>query len=130
MGYNYESVCANYLKETAQVDRVVELKLPLQDGSSVAKVLSVVADGRAVSVTANEGEVDFSGRVAFKLTFISSDDQLGSLDYFADFEEKILADVRQGNMVSGKAEVVETDIASNGDLKLAAVVKITVYSSV
>ena len=85
MGYNYESVCANYLKETAQVDRVVELKLPLQDGSSVAKVLSVVADGRAVSVTANEGEVDFSGRVAFKLTFISSDDQLGSLDYFVDF---------------------------------------------
>lgn len=130
MGYNYENVCANFLKEVAQVDRVVELKLPLQDGSNVAKVLSVVADGRAVSAVANEGEVDFNGRVAFKLTYISDDEQLGSLDYFADFGEKISADVKQGNIVNGVAEVVETDIASNGELKLAAVVKITVYASV
>ena len=130
MGYNYESVSASYLKEVAEADRVVELKLPLSDGSNVQKVLSVVADGRTVNVIANEGEIDFSGRVTFKLTFISDSDELSSLDYFADFEEKLNADVKQGAMVSGRAEVIETDVSTSGELTLSAVVKIKVFASV
>ena len=130
MGYNYESVSASYLKEVAEADRVVELKLPLSDGSNVQKVLSVVADGRAVNVIANEGEIDFSGRVTFKLTFISDSDELSSLDYFADFEEKLNADVKQGAMVSGRAEVIETDVSTSGELTLSAVVTLKVFASV
>lgn len=80
MEYNYENVSCNCFKEAAVADRVVEFKLPLADGASVAKVLSVVADGRAVKVDAADKSVSFSGRVNFRLVYLSNENVLQSLD--------------------------------------------------
>ena len=127
MEYNYENVSCNCFKEAAVADRVVEFKLPLADGASVAKVLSVVADGRAVKVDAADKSVSFSGRVNFRLVYLSNENVLQSLDYFADFDENISAEVSSGDVVYGEAKVLETDLSGDEELKLCSVVRLTVY---
>ena len=127
MNFQYEKIAANCLKKAATVDRVVEFVASGVESGNVSRVLGLVADARTVSVEALEGEATYLGRVNFKLLYLDTEGEPRSLDYFADFTEVLKADIKAGSTLNGQIYVLETDITTDNELKLSAVVEITVF---
>ncbi|MDD4839670.1 MAG: DUF3794 domain-containing protein [Clostridia bacterium] len=128
MNFQYEKIAANCLKKVATVDRVVEFVASGVESGNVARVLGLIADARTVSVEALADEATYLGRVNFKMLYLDTDGEPRSLDYFADFNEKIKAEISAGCTLNGQIGVLETDITTDGELKLSAVVEITMYA--
>lgn len=128
MNFQYEKIAANCLKKAATVDRVVEFVASGVESGNVSRVLGLVADARTVSVEALENEATYLGRVNFKLLYLDTEGEPRSLDYFADFSEALKADIKAGSTLNGLITVLETDVTTDGELKLSAVVEITIYS--
>lgn len=128
MNFQYEKIAANCLKKVATTDRVVEFTATGVDSGNIARVLGLTADARTVSAEALEGEATYLGRVNFKLLYLDAEGEPKSLDYFADFTDKIKCEIKAGAMLNGKITVLETDMSTDGELKLSAVVEITLYA--
>jgi len=128
MNFQYEKIAANCFKKAATTDRLVEFTATGVECGNIARVLGLLADAKTVSAEALEGEATYMGRVNFKLLFLDIDGEPRSLDYFADFTDKIAAPIKAGSSLNAQISVMETDISTDGELKLSAVVEITLYA--
>ncbi len=128
MDFQYEKIVSSTLKQIATTNKVVEFVAPGVDSQSVAKVLTLVCDARTVSAEALQDEVSYLGRVNFKLLYLDTEGETKNLDYFADFTDSIKAQVKAGSMLVGTINVLESDVASAGELKLSAVVEVSLLA--
>ncbi len=127
MNFEYDKIESNCFERIANFDRVVEFSVPTIESSEIAKVLSLVADGKSMSVEAFEGECNFMGRVNFKMLYVDREGEMKSLDYNADFSEKLKGNIVVGEPLYAKMSVVETDMSSGSEMKMSAIVEIVLY---
>jgi hypothetical protein len=123
----YEEIKLNSRRRLCQTQAVVEARLLPQPNIVIARVLSIACDG---AVTASEifaGEARYIGRVNFKVLFVDVDGKNHSMDYNADFSDKVADErIAAGLKAHFSASVLDTDILSvnAGEIKLASVVEI------
>ncbi len=129
----FEVVKLNSKRRLAKTQAVVEARLLPQPNTVIARVLSITADSAISASEVFTGEARYSGRVNFKVLFLDVDGRNHSMDYSADFSDKI-EDGAITNELSPmlSSAVLDTDIASvsANEIKLASVVEISLYASV
>lgn len=114
------------LKRLTSAQAVVEARL-LSGSSSIAKVLSVATDAIVNPSEVFAGEARYSGRVNFKVLAVDSGGANHSIDYNADFTDKLVCDALVAGMVPLlSAKVLDTDIVqvTEREIKLACVVEV------
>lgn len=122
----YSLLSPAYPKQLATGQAVIEARL-LPSGFSVGKVLSASAD---VSVTAGEvftGEARYGGKANFRVLVLDGDGICRSLDYVAEFSDKLLGEgITAQTQPILDACVLDTDIvlATEHEIKLACVAEV------
>lgn len=124
--FKFEKFNASSITVFPAVERVVEFSPSGIAAGDVARVLSLAVDGRAISSEANDGFVDVSGRVNFRLVYENRDGAVKGADYNADFTLKAEGIVNAGDSVSAEVFVVEADVSTGDSLLLSAVVSVRV----
>lgn len=129
----FEVVKLNSKRRLAKTQAVVEARLLPQPNTVIARVLSITADSVISASEVFTGEARYNGRVNFKVLFVDVDGRNHSMDYNADFSDKI----EDGAITSDispyiSAAVLDTDIVnvSAGEIKLASVVEIRLDADV
>ena len=129
----FEVVKLNSKRRLAKTQAVVEARLLPQPNTVIARVLSITADSVISASEVFTGEARYNGRVNFKVLFVDVDGRNHSMDYNADFSDKI----EDGAITSEispyiSAAVLDTDIVyvSAGEIKLASVVEIRLDADV
>lgn len=110
------------------VSSQVVVKATLDTSSDQGVILGTSADARAIAIEPMQGEVQINGKVNFKTIFLSNENGVTSLDYFADFND-IVKDVNitASSKLMLKLNVIDTDsTVSGGDIILTAVVEIVI----
>jgi len=105
---------------------VVEARLPANAGANIAKVLSIATECTVNASEVFAGEARYHGRVNFKVIFTDPEGKNHSMDYNADFTDKLLGEeIQAGQKAVLSAHVLDTDILSvdERELKLACVVE-------
>lgn len=106
---------------------VVEARLIPAPNVVIARVLSISCDS---SISASEtfaGEARYNGRVNFKVLFVDVEGVNHSMDYNADFSDKITCDaIVTGLKPIFSSSILDTDTVSvnSGEIKLASVVEV------
>lgn len=126
MNFNLDTILSDKIEKIAEGEVAVETKIAESEGG-IDKVLTLIADSRILSVEAIGNEVAASGRVNFKLIYLSSAGELKNLDYFSDFVEKLTAENAQGKLFA-KAGVIDTSVVFSGGIKLTAVLALNVFA--
>lgn len=122
----YSLLSPSYPKRLAAGQAVIEARL-LPAGFTVGKVLSASAD---VSVTAGEvftGEARYGGKANFRVLVLDGDGICRSLDYVAEFSDKLTGDgITANTQPQLSACVLDTDIvlATENEIKLACVAEV------
>lgn len=124
----FETTKLDNLKRVCSSQAVVEARLLPSGGASISRVLSIGTD---CSVTPSEvfaGEARYNGKVSFQVIFVDTEGANHSMDYSADFTEKLTND----SIIAGlkpviTANILDTDIVSvdERELKLACVVEVS-----
>ncbi len=129
----FEVVKLNSKRRLAKTQAVVEARLLPQPNTVIARVLSITADSAISASEVFTGEARYSGRVNFKVLFLDVDGRNHSMDYSADFSDKIenAAITSELSPILSSA-VLDTDIANvtANEIKLASVVEISLYAGV
>jgi len=121
-----EKLTLSSYKRLCMHQAVVEARLLASGGVLISKVLSIAAD---VSVTAGDvftSEARYSGRVSFKVLYSCTEGKTHSMDYNADFTDKLLCDsIKTGLKPVVTAHILDTDIVAvdEREIKLACVVE-------
>ena len=105
---------------------VVEARMLASGGVLISKVLSVAADCAVNAGDVFTGEARYSGRVSFKVLYTCKEGKNHSLDYNADFTDKLLCDtLKAGLKPSVSANILDVDIVAvdEREIKLACVVE-------
>lgn len=127
----YDNVRLDSLERLSSAQAVVEARLVASSGSAIAKVLSVAADCTGVPAEVFAGECRYSGKVSFKVVYADEIGQNHSLDYVADFTDKLVSgDIKAGIKPVVLSEILDTEIVSvdTREIKLACVVETTLLS--
>ena len=106
---------------------VVEARLLSRGGVLISKVLSIATDCTVTPSEVFSGEARYQGRVSFKVIFIDAEGKNHSMDYNADFTDKLLSEgVSAGLKPLLSAVILDTDIVTvdERELKLACVVEV------
>ncbi|MEG1613506.1 MAG: DUF3794 domain-containing protein [Clostridia bacterium] len=127
MSFGFNDIKSDCIKKLLSQEVAVETFISDAESGGASKVLSVLADGKLMSLEQMSDEARVSGRVNFKIVYLDSEGALKGLDYFADFTENVPIDTLSGKLF-GKIVVIDTDTALNGGIKLSAVVEITLFS--
>ncbi|MDR2202491.1 MAG: hypothetical protein LBP26_07050 [Clostridiales bacterium] len=123
----FEAAKFDSLKRLCSSQAVVEAKLMPSSGVALAKILSIATD---VTVSPGEvfaGEARYAGRVSFKVIFTDPDGAAHSMDYNADFTDKLVCDdITAKVRPSVSAAILDTDIVAvdEREIKLACVVEV------
>lgn len=128
----YETAAFDTFVKLGKGQAVVEARLLPRPETRIAKVLSTSSSVGINSCESFTGEARYAGRVNFKVLFESTDGKVESLDYNADFSDKIEAsDVGAGTKTFFTASVLDMDItaAEEDVIKLAAVIEVTLFGS-
>lgn len=123
----YEEVKLNSRRRLCQTQAVVEARLLPKPNIVIARVLSIACDSVINASEVFTGEARYNGRVNFKVLFVDVDGNNHSMDYSADFSDKVNDD----KIISGlksyfSSEVLDTEIVNvtTNEIKLATVVEI------
>lgn len=122
----FSDISPSYPVKLAAGQAVVEARL-LPAGFTVEKVLSASAD---VVVTAGEtftGEARYSGRATFRVLVLDGDGICRSLDYVAEFSDKLTGEgITANTQPFITCSVLDTDIvlATPTEIKLACVAEV------
>ena len=122
----YSGISPSYLKRLATGQAVVEASLRSGD-YSIGKVLSASADVSVKSGEVFTGEVRYGGRANFRVLLIDGDGIFRSLDYSAEFSDKLTGDgITAGMQPILRAAVLDTDVvlATETEIKLACVAEV------
>lgn len=115
---------SNSIIKIAQSQVVVKANLDTTSDSGT--ILGTVADARAVAIEPMQGEVQVSGKVNFKTMLLGADNEVISLDYYADFIDTIKeSTITASSKLLLELNVIDTDSSIDGkDIVLSAVVEI------
>ena len=122
----YSQISPSYPRRLGAGQAVVEANLR-SDGFTIGKVLSASADVSVKSGEVFTGEVRYGGRVNFRVLLIDGDGIFRSLDYAAEFSDKLTDDgITAGIQPILRASVLDTDVvhATENEIKLACVVEV------
>ena len=128
----YSALTPAYPQRLAAGQAVVEARL-LPAGYTVEKVLSASAD---VTVAAGEtftGEARYNGKATFRVLLLDGDGVYRSLDYVAEFSDKLTGSgITVNTQPFLSCNVLDTDIvlATASEIKLACVVEVCLMSVV
>ncbi len=115
------------LRRLCSSQAVVEAKLLPVSGAAISKVLSIATDCTVSPSEIFAGEARYNGRVCFKMIYVDPDGMNHSLDYNADFTDKIACElICAGMKPMLTAAILDTDIVnvSEREIKLACVIEI------
>lgn len=130
MEFQFDNIKSDCLVTLGSAQSVVESTLSDATAESVERVLSLSAEVRPLSAEAMNGEALLSGRLNFKLLYLSGGEPR-SLDVFADFTERITSeDITPSTKLLPVMQVLDAEVARNGTFKLRAVVESTVNALV
>jgi len=105
---------------------VVEARLLASGGVLISKVLSIAADCSVQAGDVFTAEARYNGRVSFKVLFTCKEGKNHSMDYNADFTDKLLCDsIKTGLKPFVSAHILDVDIVAvdEREIKLACVVE-------
>jgi len=121
------------LKRLCVHQAVVEARLLASGGVLISKVLSIAADCSSVVGEVFTAEARYSGRVNFKVIFVDTEGNNHSMDYNAEFTDKLLCpSIHGGLRPSVSSIILDTDIVSvdEREIKLACVVETSLDAAV
>ena len=122
-----EEIKISGFKKIAVSQSVVQARLLPQPGESIAKILSVGAKVKVTSTEVFTGEARYGGNVRFNVLFVSEDGRSNSIEYVADFSDKIENPAISATLSPWvDATVLDTEVVSlrNDEIKLACVLEI------
>lgn len=127
----YEVAVLDGLQKLCSGQVVTEAKLVPPHGEEITKILGVSAMVDVVTTEVFTGEARVKGRVDFRVIYSGAGGDR-SLDYRAEFTDKIVGDAITGGHPLVFAKVLDTDVvsASESEVKLAAVVEIELFGTV
>ncbi|MCH5164751.1 MAG: DUF3794 domain-containing protein, partial [Clostridiales bacterium] len=110
---------------------VAEAKLVPPHGEEITKILGVSAVADVTTTEVFTGEARIKGKVDFRVLYSGAGGER-SLDYRAEFTDKITDDAIMGGHPCVIAKVLDTDIvsATDSEIKLAAVVETELFGQV
>ncbi|HIU99245.1 MAG TPA: hypothetical protein IAC73_05330, partial [Candidatus Limadaptatus stercoripullorum] len=122
--FSYRKASFSNLVFAPPVERAVEFSPPGMDAASVARVLTLAADGKTVSAEAGDGFAEVAGRVNFRLVYTDREGRPAGADYNADFSLRVEGDIRATDSVQAWVTVLEADVAAGDELTLSAVIEV------
>ena len=122
--FSYEKLSFSNLTAAPAVERVVEFSPSGMDAAAIVRVLSLAADGKAVSAEAGDGYAEVSGRVNFRLVYVNRDGEAAGADYNADFSLRVEGEFSLGDSVTADVTVLEADVAAGDALTFSAVIAV------
>ena len=122
--FSYRKASFSNLVCAPPVERAVEFSPPGMDAASVARVLTLAADGKTVSAEAGDGFAEVAGRVNFRLVYTDREGRPSGADYNADFSLRVEGDIRATDSVQAWVTVLEADVAAGDELTLSAVIEV------
>lgn len=129
----YNVIKADYKKKIGASQVVVECRLVPDANVQIRKVLSIACCESVQACELLAGEARVSGRVNFKVLFTDTEEGLHCMDYNADFSEKVISDaIQPGLAAEPSCGILDTDTVSvsSGEIKLACVVELNLFSVV
>ena len=124
----FETMTPASLQRLCTHQTVVEARLLSTGGALISKVLSIATDCTVTPSEVFAGEARFSGRASFKVIFTCSEGKNHSMDYHADFTDKLLNEkISAGLKPILRCSVLDTDTisADEREIKLACVVEVS-----
>jgi hypothetical protein len=107
---------------------MVDFAIETKDGKKIKKVLSIIADPKITAVDAQNGEAVLNGRVNYKVLFVNEDEEVVSLDYFADYKDKIAApEITPTSRLAAKTDVIDVEIGGDGNVVVSLVIENSLY---
>ena len=123
----FEEITAEYFKNITPNQIAIEAKLqPLTD-VKIAKILTISCEAEILSHEALAGEARYNGRANFKVLFLDNEGATNSMDYNADFSDKIADDcIMPSSELMLEAHVLDTETVSvtQTELKISAAIEI------
>lgn len=124
----YEQVKLDYQKRLCTSQAVVEARLQPEGQLQIAKVLSIATDCTVKESEVFASEARYSGKVNFKIIYVDTTGANQSMNYDAEFTDKIVCDkIKAGMSMHLVSSILDTDIVSveNTQIKLACVVEVS-----
>ena len=93
----------------------------------IAKILTISCEAEILSHEALAGEARYNGRANFKVLFLDNEGATNSMDYNADFSDKIADDcIMPSSELMLEAHVLDTETVSvtQTELKISAAIEI------
>lgn len=122
----YSLLSPSYPQRLASGQAVIEARL-LPAGFTVGRVLSASADVGVVPGEVFTGEARYSGKANFRVLVLDGDGVCRSLDYVAEFSDKLTGEnITAGMQPVFGVSVLDTDIvlATEHEIKLACVAEV------
>lgn len=125
---SYEKLVSSYRAKLGSTQAVIECKLPANENSNIKKVLCANAKATITGADSTSGEVKFNGVVNFQVIYETDDAQTESMDYSAEFSDKMNCEQATDNMIPVvTANIIDVNTNTNDkNVKVVAVVEINV----
>ncbi len=127
----YEVVALDCKKKLCSSQIVVEARLIPPPNVAIARILGISGDVSVATTEVFSQEARVSGRVNFKVLYLTEDNETQSMDYNADFSDKLNDESIESGRPLITAKILDTDIIglSAGEIKLASVVEMELFDS-
>lgn len=122
----YETIKADDYRILPPRQSAVECSLKAEADTAIKEVLSISCDVNLLSVEGVTGEARYSGRVDYKALYIDEQGNMGTIAYYADFNDKIEdSSVQPVSQLECILSVADTEIASfnREEIKIVCVIE-------
>lgn len=123
----FEEIIPEYFKTVNPSQIAIEARLqPLTD-VKIAKILTISCDTEILAYEALAGEVRYNGRANFKVLFVDTDGATNSMDYNADFSDKVSDDsIMPSSELLLEARILDTETVSvtQTELRVSAAIEV------
>ncbi len=124
----YEEIIPEHFKKAAPNQVAIEALLQPATDVKIAKILTISCESEILSYEALAGEARYNGRANFKVLFVDLDGATNSMDYNADFSDKIMDDaIMPSGELMLEANTLDTDTISvtQNDIRISAAIEIS-----
>lgn len=123
----YEKIIPEHFKNVIPNQVAIEARLQPETDAKIAKILTISCDSDILSYEALAGEVRYNGRANFKVLFVDTDGATNSMDYNADFSDKVVDEaIMPSSELLIEAHTLDTDTISvtQNEIRISAAVEI------
>ncbi|MDR3216454.1 MAG: DUF3794 domain-containing protein [Clostridiaceae bacterium] len=121
MNFQFDKIKSDCLVSVGAQQSVVESVISDSIAHGIERILSLSAESKPVSVDAGNGEAVVSGRINFKLVYLSENEPK-SVDIFADFSERITSElITPHSKLFADMTIIDSEAVRDGVFKMRAV---------